>query len=69
MNTLTTALKTVLNGLAMQYEGELLTTAEKKANLQRVLANIEHEQRQQAVTNKKPVQHFVSTSNMALQAK
>lgn len=67
MKTLTTALKTVLNGLAMQYEGELLTTAEKKANLQRVLAKIEYEQ-QQASTNKH-ASTLVSTPDMALQAK
>lgn len=68
MNTLTTALKTVLNGLAMQYEGELLTTEEKKANLQRVLVNIEREQQQQIATSKMSVQPFVS-NGMTLQAK
>ncbi|QTR51505.1 hypothetical protein [Candidatus Thiothrix anitrata] len=68
MNTLTTALKTVLNGLAMQYEGELLTTEEKKANLQRVLANIEREQQQQIATSKMSVQPFVS-NGMTLQVK
>lgn len=43
MNHLSAALKTILNGLAMQYEGEMLTTEEKTANLQRVLTEIERE--------------------------
>ncbi len=43
MNHLSTTLKTILNGLAMQYEGDYLSTEDKKANLQRVLAEIEQE--------------------------
>ncbi|MDQ5769602.1 MULTISPECIES: hypothetical protein [Thiothrix] len=48
MNHLSAALKTILNGLAMQYEGELLTTEDKKANLQRVLTEIEREKQDAA---------------------
>ena len=51
MNALTSTLKTILNGLAMQYEGEMLTTEEKKANLQRVLTKIKQE-KQRANHNK-----------------
>ena len=50
MNHLSAALKTILNGLAMQYEGEMLTTEEKKANLQRVLTEIEREKQAAQVT-------------------
>lgn len=67
MNTLTTALKTILNGLAMQYEGELLTTEQKQANLQRVLSEIEQEKQQTAST--KSVSTLVTTPDMALHAK
>lgn len=67
MNTLTTALKTILNGLAMQYEGELLTTEQKQANLQRVLSEIKQEKQQTAST--KSVSTLVTTPDMALHAK
>lgn len=67
MNRLSEALKTVLNGLAMQYEGELLTTEEKQTNLQRVLAQIEREKQQPAPI--KPVPTLVSTPDVALHAK
>lgn len=43
MNTLSTTLKTILNGLAMQYQGDFQSAEDKQANLQRVLANIEQE--------------------------
>jgi hypothetical protein len=43
MNALTSTLKTILNGLAMQYEADYLSADDKKANLQRVLAEIERE--------------------------
>lgn len=45
MNHLSTTLKTILNGLAMQYEGDYLSIEDKKANLQRVLAEIEQEKK------------------------
>ncbi|OQX14131.1 MAG: hypothetical protein BWK73_10300 [Thiothrix lacustris] len=68
MNHLSAALKTILNGLAMQYEGELLTTEDKKANLQRVLTQIEREKQAAQVTA-----HTITTTpaipNMALHAK
>ncbi|UOG91070.1 MAG: hypothetical protein L3K52_12775 [Candidatus Thiothrix sulfatifontis] len=67
MNHLSAALKTILNGLAMQYEGELLTTQEKKANLQRVLTEIEREKQEaQATANNTATSTF---SDMALHAK
>lgn len=67
MNHLSTTLKTILNGLAMQYEGELLSTEDKKANLQRVLAEIEREKQH---SQQKPTHASVSpTPNMALHAK
>lgn len=60
------ALKTILNGLAMQYEGELLSTEDKKANLQRVLAEIEREKQ----SSPRPANHTpVTTPEMALHAK
>ena len=37
------ALKTILNGLAMQYQGDFQSAEDKQANLQRVLADIEQE--------------------------
>ena len=43
MNTLSTTLKTILNGLAMQYQGDFQSAEDKQANLQRVLADIEQE--------------------------
>lgn len=68
MNHLSAALKTILNGLAMQYEGELLTTQEKKANLQRVLTQIEREKQAVPATA-----HTATTTpsipNMAFHAK
>lgn len=67
MSRLTTALKTILNGLAMQYEGELLTTEEKQANLQRVLADIEREK--QRPTAAKPAVTPVANPDLALHAK
>jgi hypothetical protein len=63
---LPTVLKTILNGLAMQYEGELLSTEDKKANLQRVLAEIEHEKQ----SSPRPANHTpVTTPELALHAK
>jgi hypothetical protein len=47
MHTLSEALKRILNGLAMQYEGDYLSDDDKKANLQRVLTKIEQEKRLQ----------------------
>ncbi len=38
MQALSKALKTILNGLAMQYVGDYLTEDEKKANLTQALA-------------------------------
>ena len=68
MNHLSAALKTILNGLAMQYEGEMLTTEEKTANLQRVLTEIEREkQAAQATTNTTTT--ILTPPNMALHAK
>lgn len=68
MSTLTTALKTILNGLAMQYEGDYLSDDDKKANLQRVLADIEREKKQPAP--RKSVSSLVSpTTDVALNAK
>lgn len=67
MNHLTTALKTILNGLAMQYEGELLSTEEKQAHLQRVLADIERETQYPVAS--KPAVTPVSTPDLALHAK
>jgi hypothetical protein len=68
MSTLTTALKTILNGLAMQYEGDYLSDDDKKANLQRVLADIEREKQQPAT--RKSVSSLVSpTTDVALNAK
>ncbi len=68
MNHLSAALKTILNGLAMQYEGELLTTQEKKANLQRALMQIEREKQAVPATA-----HTATTTpsipNMAFHAK
>ncbi len=67
MNHLSAALKTILNGLAMQYEGEMLTTQEKKANLQRVLTEIEREkQAAPATANNTATPTF---SDMAFHAK
>jgi hypothetical protein len=43
MNNLSAALKKILNGLAMQYEADYLSDDDKKANLNRVLADIERE--------------------------
>ena len=49
MHFLSDVLKHILNGLAMQYQADYLSDEEKKANLQRVLAQIEQE-RQAEVT-------------------
>ena len=49
MHFLSDVLKHILNGLAMQYQADYLSDEEKKANLQRVLAQIEQE-RQVEVT-------------------
>ena len=43
MHFLSDVLKHILNGLAMQYQADYLSDEEKKANLQRVLAQIEQE--------------------------
>lgn len=68
MNHLSAALKTILNGLAMQYEGEMLTTEEKTANLQRVLTEIEREkQAAQATANTTTTTPTIP--NMAFHAK
>ena len=45
MNALSTTLKTILNGLAMQYEGDFISTEDKQANMQRVLRQIEQEKK------------------------
>ena len=66
MNHLSAALKTILNGLAMQYEGEMLTTEEKTANLQRVLTEIEREKQAVQATANTATPTF---PNMALHAK
>lgn len=67
MNHLSKALKTILNGLAMQYQGDYLSDDDKKANLQRVLADIEQEKHRN--TTSKPTVPPTSTPNMALHAK
>jgi hypothetical protein len=43
MNFLSDVLKHILNGLAMQYQADYLSDEDKKANLQKVLAQIEQE--------------------------
>jgi len=68
MNHLSAALKTILNGLAMQYEGEMLTTEEKTANLQRVLTEIERE-KQAAQATANTTTTILTPPNMALNAK
>lgn len=55
MNHLTKALKTILNGLAMQYEGDFLSDEDKKANLERVLAEIEQENKRGKTDYSNPV--------------
>ena len=68
MNHVSAALKTILNGLAMQYEGEMLTTEEKTANLQRVLTEIERE-KQTAQATANTTTTILTPPNMALHAK
>ena len=68
MNHLSAALKTILNGLAMQYEGEMLTTEEKTANLQRVLTEIERE-KQAAPATANTTTTTPTIPNMAFHAK
>lgn len=46
MRHLPKALKTILNALAMQYEADYQSDDDKKANLQRVLNDIEREKKQ-----------------------
>lgn len=47
MRHLPKALKTILNALAMQYEADYLSDDDKKANLHRVLSEIEQEKKQE----------------------
>lgn len=44
MNALSTALKTILNGLAMQHAGDYLSDEEKSENLRQVREAIAREQ-------------------------
>lgn len=51
MHFLSDVLKHILNGLAMQYQADYLSDEDKKANLQKVLAQIEQERKAEVMQN------------------